>query len=266
MNIKDKTIVLTGASGGIGRAIAAELADAGARLVLVARNEARLVQLRDELGGKPHLCVAADLATSEGRQRLFDACSGLDDGVSLLINNAGINAFGLFQNQSEDTIRNMVDTNLLSPMLLCQSLLPLLLQQSQARIVNIGSTFGSIGYPGFSSYCASKFGLRGFTEALRRELADSTVDVSYVAPRATRTSINSDNVVALNESLGTAMDEPAVVARKVLGVINGGAHRDKYIGWPEKLVVRINALLPGLVDSSLRKQLPVIQRFARTEA
>jgi short-subunit dehydrogenase len=265
MDIKDKTIVLTGASGGIGRAIAAELADAGARVVLVARNEARLTALRDELGGAPHLCVPADLSTDEGRQRLFDACDAIDGGISLLINNAGINAFGLFQNQSAETIRNLVDTNLLSPILVCQKLLPLLLLQPQARIVNIGSTFGSIGYPGFSSYCASKFGLRGFTEALRRELADSTVSVSYVAPRATRTSINSDNVVALNDSLGTTMDEPAVVARKVLGVINAAARRDKYIGWPEKLFVRINALLPGLVDSSLRKQLPVIQRFAKTE-
>ena len=96
-------------------------------------------------------------------------------------------------------------------MLLCQGLLPLLRNRPEAAIVNIGSTFGSIGHPGFATYCASKFGLRGFTETLRRELADTEVQVYYVAPRATRTDMNSAAVVQLNEELGNAMDPPDVV-------------------------------------------------------
>ena len=156
----------------------------------------------------------------------------------------------------------MLDINLLSPILLCQEMLPLLGKQAVARIINIGSTFGSIGYPGFSAYCASKFGLRGFTEALRRELDGSAVQVSYIAPRATRTELNSDAVVAMNAELGTAMDDPDAVAAAVIRSIVGSRRSDQYIGWPEKLFVRINALLPGLVDNSLRKQLPVIRRFA----
>ena len=134
-----------------------------------------------------------------------------------------------------------------------------------AQIINVGSTFGSIGYPGFSAYCASKFGLRGFTESLRRELADSGLQVSYIAPRATETDLNSDNIVAMNDALGTAMDEPSLVADEVMQIISTPVASDKYLGWPEKLFVRINALLPALVDSSLRKQLPIIRRFAKHE-
>jgi len=147
-------------------------------------------------------------------------------------------------------------------MLLCRELLPLLQQREEARIINIGSTFGSIGYPGFSGYCATKFGLRGFTEALRRELDGTTTCATYVAPRATRTALNSDAVVAMNDELGTAMDDPALVADEVLRIIGRPARQDTYIGWPEKLFVRINALFPKLVDSSMRKQLPIIRRFA----
>lgn len=263
MNLKGKIVVLTGATGGIGRAIARRLDQEGARLVLVARDAGRLADLGDELGAAPHRLVSAELGTPAGRQRVVDACrTAGEPGVSLLINSAGINELRLFDAQSGDAIQRLIDINLVSPILLCQQMLPLLREQAEARIINIGSTFGSIGYPGFSAYCASKFGLRGFTEALRRELDGSATRVSYIAPRATRTELNSDAVVAMNDALGTAMDDPALVADEVLRVIRGSNRSDKYIGWPEKLFVRINALFPGLVDSSLRKQLPIIRRFA----
>jgi short-subunit dehydrogenase len=262
--MQGKRVVLTGATGGIGRAIAKQLGKEGASLILVARDEQRLASLVDELGNDKNLAVAADLSDDEARRRVGEVCRNIGDpGISLLINAAGINEFGLFEKQSSESIRDLLDVNLLSPILLTQELLPLLQQQEQGRILNIGSTFGSIGYPGFSSYCASKFGLRGFTEALRRELSDSNIRVSYVAPRATRTDLNSDNIVAMNDELGTAMDDPALVAQEVMQVIRGPANSDRYIGWPEKFFVRINALFPKIVDNSLRKQLPTIRRFAK---
>lgn len=266
MDIRDRYIVLTGASGGIGRAIAAALSDEGARLLLVGRNEQKLADLLAELAGDGHITVAADLNTDAGRRRVFETCRNLAPrGISILINGAGINEFSLFENLSAKRARELVDVNLLSPMLLTQELLPLLQEQKDARVINIGSTFGSIGYPGFSAYCASKFGLRGFTEALRRELADTSTRVSYIAPRATRTDLNTDTVVAMNDELGTAMDDPSHVAAEVLAAIHRSARTDKFIGWPEKFFVRINALLPAVVDSSLRKQLPTIRRFARNQ-
>jgi len=266
MDVRGNHIVLTGATGGIGRAIATELSKDGARLILVARNEQKLSDLVAELGSTDHRAISADLSDDDGRRRVVEACRGVGGpGISLLINAAGINEFEMFEKQSAQSIRELLDVNLLSPILLTQELLPVLQQQEQGRVINIGSTFGSIGYPGFSGYCASKFGLRGFTEALRRELADTNIRVSYVAPRATRTDLNSDNVVAMNDELGTAMDDPSLVASEVMRVIRGPANNDKYIGWPEKLFVRINALFPGIVDNSLRKQLPTIRRFASTK-
>lgn len=263
-NIREKTIVLTGASGGIGRSIAEKLSAEGARLILVARNEEKLTQLLGDLGGPPHVSVAADLGEPQGRRRLRKYCESLGSGgIDILVNNAGINEFGFFEEQSQAAITNLININLVTPMLICQDLLPLLRRRSGTRIINVGSTFGSIGYPGFSAYCASKFGLRGFTESLRRELADTDMQISYIAPRATQTTLNSNSMVAMNDALGTTMDDPSVVADAVMKIINAPAGPDKYLGWPEKLFVRVNALLPALVDSSLRKQLPIIRRFAK---
>ena len=266
MELRNSTVVLTGATGGIGRAIAARLDAAGARLLLVARTRERLQELADSLTPREHVAIAADLGEDSGREKVRDACRGAGtQGISLLINCAGITHFGLYEDQTSEAVRKVIDVNLTGPMLLCLDLMPFLQRANQACIINIGSTFGSIGYPGFSAYCASKFGLRGFTEALRRELGDAGPRVSYVAPRATRTELNSDSIVAMNDALGTAMDEPSLVAEEVMQVIHGPAASTRYIGWPEKLFIRINALFPGLVDNSLRKQLPVIRRFATSK-
>lgn len=264
MNVKDKIVVLSGASGGIGQALAGKLSAAGATLILVGRNAAKLGQLIEQLGSQAHVSVVADLQTDEGRHRLREYCEQLEpNGISLLINNAGINSFGLYEDVSQAAIKDVVQTNLISPMLITQDLLPLLRRRRDAQIVNVGSTFGSIGYPGFSAYCATKFGLRGFTEALRRELADTNIRVSYIAPRATQTALNTDKVVAMNTELGTRMDDPAIVAAAVMNVIGKRSSLDRYLGWPEKLFVKVNALLPAVVDSSLRKQLSTIRRFAK---
>jgi short-subunit dehydrogenase len=260
MKMNERSILLTGATGGIGRAVAKRLNAAGARLVLVARDGERLQRLGAELAGDKVTMVPTDLTTAEGRGRVIGASQAAR--VDVLVNCAGVNEFELLESQSDDAIRRLLDINLLSPMLLCRDLLPVLDDHENAQIVNIGSTFGNIGYPGFGAYCASKFGLRGFTEALRRELDGTGISVACVAPRATRTDLNSDAVIEMNNALGTAMDDPALVAEAVFTAIQKSASKDIYLGWPEKLFVRVNALFPRLVDSSLRKQLPVIRRFA----
>ena len=131
--------------------------------------------------------------------------------------------------------------------------------------LSVGSVFGGLGYPGFTAYSASKFALRGFSEALRRELADTNVRVLYLAPRATRTGMNGSHVEAMNAELGVAMDAPETVAAAACALLARGA-RLAVVGWPEKLFVRINAVLPGVVDGSVRRQLSVIRRYARDAA
>ncbi len=265
MRVQGRTILLTGATGGIGRALALTLAEAGAQLLLVARDTVALQQLVRALpcAGAPHLWLAADLTQEVAREQVRRLCA--DVPLSVVINNAGTSELNFLQNTELETIERQFALNLTAPVLLTRMLLPQLLAQKQALVLNIGSAFGSIGYPGFSVYCASKFGLRGFSEALRRELADTGVGVLHVAPRATRTALNSERVVAMNHALGNAMDDPLQVARQVLRCIEGGRRGTVVLGWPERLYAVINAVLPAVTDRALRKALPVIQRFARQQ-
>jgi short-subunit dehydrogenase len=100
----------------------------------------------------------------------------------MLINNAGISDFADFENQTDQAIETLITVNLVSTMLLTKHLLPVLNAQKQAVLVNVGSAFGALGYPYFACYCASKFGLPGFTEALKRETAHSWTQVMYFSP------------------------------------------------------------------------------------
>jgi len=255
---ENKQILLLGASGGIGQAIAEELDEQSARLLLVGRNESRLQQLQQRLNGE-HQLIVADVNTVEGRTKIVETCK--KNGLDICINAAGVQDFDLFESQSNDCVEWMMSTNLVSPILLCQQLIPLLRNQTEAAIINIGSVFGSIGHPGFTAYCASKFGLRGFTEALQRELADTSIRVAYLAPRATRTDLNSSAVMELNKALGNATDSPQRVAKELRNVL-AGRRKQRFMGWPENLFIRINSLFPGLVHKALVKKLPTIRRFA----
>jgi len=255
----NKTIVLTGANGGIGSEIAMLLSKAGATLVLVGLDETILQQLNQRLGGQHHT-VQADISISEDRCAIVTFCQQLEEGVDIVINNAGVGQFSLFEDMDENQISSIININLSSTILLTQSLLPLLLTRPRAQVINIGSILGSIGFPGSSVYCASKFGIRGFTEALRRELMDTKISIRYFAPRATSTTINTDRVVAMNNELGTKMDSAEQVAIELMAFLEVDKS-SQYLGWPEKLFVKINSVLPRIVDKSLSKKLPIIKRY-----
>jgi short-subunit dehydrogenase len=254
--------ILTGGGGGIGTAIAQAIAPQCAVLLLVGRDAARLAATAKaiERPGLDCRVVPADLTTAEGRDAVAQAASAFD--INLLINNAGTSEFAWFTDQSEASVERILDVNALAPMLLTQRLLPQLLRRASATIVNVGSIYGYLGYPGCASYSASKFALRGFTEALRRELADGPVRVVYFAPRATRTALNDDALTALNGALGTAMDAPAKVADELVALLRRPV-RERLLGMPERFFARVNQVLPGLVDHGLRRQLDTIRNFAR---
>jgi len=262
MKLIECRAVITGASGGIGQALVSALLAEGAQLLLVGRQPEVLQALAQTQSGKVHV-VQADIRERSGREAVVAAAQRFG-GINTLINAAGVNHFGLLEQHDEAAIDDLIGLNVTATLQLTHRLLPMLRQQGRALVVNLGSTFGSIGYPGFSAYCASKFALRGFSEALRRELADTQVKVLYFAPRATQTSMNAANVVAMNDELNVAMDDPHSVALQLLAAIRR-EQEERYLGWPEKLFVRLNSLLPRMVDHALRKQLPIIQRFARSK-
>ena len=261
MRLSETRVVLTGASGGIGLAIATALCASGAQVLAVARHRAPLEGLLERY--PEQLCwVGADLTFLADRRKVLAAAEAIG-GINLLINAAGINHFAMLEQLEDSDINGMLALNITAPICLTKLLLPLLKQAPSAMVVNVGSTYGSIGYPGYATYCASKFALRGFSEALRRELADTRVGVLYVAPRATRTSMNSPAAQALNDALKSNVDDPHTVASAVIQAI-ANQRRDLYLGWPERFFVRLNSLLPNLVDRGLRKQLPLVRRLSDT--
>lgn len=260
MRLSEARVVLTGASGGIGLAIATALCASGAHVLAVARHREPLLPLLERYRQTLHW-VSADLTQAADRHRVLVDAEALG-AINLLINAAGVNHFAMLEQLADADIHAMLAVNVEAPVCLTRLLLPLLKQAPSAMVVNVGSTYGSIGYPGYASYCATKFALRGFSEALRRELADTRVGVLYVAPRATRTSMNSPAAQALNDALKASVDDPQIVASAVIHAI-AGDRRDLYLGWPERFFVRLNSLLPNLVDRGLRKQLPLIRRLSQ---
>ena len=264
MQIQDARVVLTGASGGIGQALAAELALRGARIGLVGRNSDTLHNLGHSLAatGAALECIAADLTHAEGCAAVRRAMQARFGGVDILINNAGVTDFGEFSTSDPTLIEELMRINLLAPMQLSRALLPDMLVQGRGQIVNVGSIFGSIAFACFASYSASKFALRGFSEALRRELAGSGVGVTYIAPRAVRTPLNTAAVYRMAERVKMTMDEPAPVAARMVRAIERD-RKDVFLGFPETLFVRINALLPRLVDAALGKQNRIMREYSR---
>ena len=253
--------LLTGASGGIGQAVAKQLADKGYSLVLQGRNREKLTQLLSTLPGQ-HEIVIGDLNSETDRALILSKAFQSGE-PTVLINNAGVSLFSALNQLESNEISQTIETNLTSTILFTYEFLRRINFQ-KSTILNVGSAFGAIGYPGYSIYCASKFGLKGFTEAISREFANSDIRVCYFAPRATDTNINSTNVVEMNKSLGSQIDPPDVVAKELIELLEGSGLR-RSVGWPEKLFARLNGVFPEIVDKSIKKQTEEILTFVRGE-
>lgn len=267
MTLQGKRVLLTGAAGGIGHDLSEALAAKGARLCLASRSEASIASLQHLVSsrGMDAIVVQADVTDAWARGQLVKRMLAAYAGIDVLINLAGVMDFQLFSESSAESIPRMLQVNLEAPMQLIREVLPGMLARGSGHIVNIGSMFGSIGYPGFATYSASKFALRGFSQALRRELVDAGIAVTYVAPRAVRTPFNPVAVHVMAARGMMHMDEASWVAARIVKAIE--QEKDEaYLGFPESFFARVNALLPRVVDRSLRKVMPSIARFARGNA
>jgi len=260
VELRGKNIVLTGAAGGIGSLLAARLAERGAYLALVDANEAALKQVA--AGIKDSKVVAGDLSSDEGCQAIADTATRALGHVDVLINLAGMMSFRCFEDEEVAVMERIIQVNLLGAMRLTRYLLPGMLERNQGRIINVGSVFGSIGFAYFSAYSASKFGLRGFTESLRREVHDTDIRVMYLAPRAVKTALNTGRIMRMNEATKTNMDTPEVVVEKILKAVDDD-RKEVYIGFPESLFVQINLRFPRLVDKALAAQNRIARKFAK---
>jgi short-subunit dehydrogenase len=244
-------VLLTGASSGIGWALALELARHRAKLVLLARSAERLQSLADQvrgLGGEVEI-VAGDVTDPVIRAVLIERAVTKFGGLDALINNAGIGAIGRFAEAGPERLRQIFEVNFFAAVELTRSALPHLRPGRTPLVVNIGSILGHRATPRNSEYCASKFALRGFSEALRAELAAEQIDVLLVSPGSTDTSfyehvIEERGDVGWRRRRGVPADR---VARSIVRAMRRG-RREIVPSFSGKLLVLANRLCPGLLD------------------
>lgn len=239
MRFEGESIVVTGGSGELGGRIAAKLMADGAQVTVLDRQAPTQDGVR---------FVACDLSTPDGADAAAAELERLPcDG---LIHLAGVQYFGRAEAEPPQQLERTLNINLLAPMRLSQAVLPAMRRRGAGRIAFVGSIFGSINFAHFASYSSSKAGLRAYSQALRRELAGSGVDVTYIAPRAVKTGFNSEKVLKFAALTKMAMDDPDRVAGRIVEAV--AARRDDvYLGFPEALFVRVNAIAPRLVDRAL---------------
>jgi short-subunit dehydrogenase len=256
MKATEARVVITGATGAIGIASAEALVRAGAAVMLVGRSAHSLKQLESDLlmttsarAGRVTFEVADLLIAADIHRLRINATSW---GCNVLIHNAELASSGRLLNETPTHIQKAIQTNLVAPMLLTHGLLPHLLTQRSAQIICVGSTMGAIGLPGFSVYSATKFGLRGFAQALRRELIETNVNVQYFGPRAKRTLSCVDADAAKRSAPKIASDSPMQVAAELVALLQSG-EAERFVGYPEKLAAHLNGLAPSLLDGTIKR-------------
>ena len=183
MIFKDKTVIITGASEGIGAAAARKFADAGANLMLVARTKRTLEAIAQEVGDRCKAKIfAMDVADPAACVDLFKKTEFEFDRIDVLVNNAGNHSRGLVEDVSPEDLGRMIDVNLKAPIILSRLALPYLREAGGGAIINVASIGGRTAVQGSATYSASKFGLRIFTFALAEELRGSGIRIAAVSP------------------------------------------------------------------------------------
>jgi short-subunit dehydrogenase len=251
--IKEKTIVLTGASGGIGAYIARALAKEQATVVCVSRSPEGLEQICLEIeamGGKG-ISIPFDLANVAELSILVEKIDRVAGSVDIVINNAAIEKFRPFHNYSLEDIQSILKLNLHAPMELTRLLLPQMLENNSGHIVNISSGAGKKGAPFNSIYSASKAGLIMWSEALRHELANTEIGVSTICPGCTNAGMFLD--LDIPAPKGARIAEPAEVADTVIQAIKQNQKEVVLDGLAVKVFYALSQLSPEFGDSVMQK-------------
>jgi short-subunit dehydrogenase len=249
--ISGSRAVVTGASGGIGRAITLELAREGSEVIAVARREERLRELAVEVAalGQRLEFIVGDVTDPATRRAAFDLAQSRWGAIDILVNNAGVGAWGPFELASEERLRRIMEVNFFALAEMTRSALPLLKRGRRPIVVNIGSVLGHRALPRSSEYCASKFAVRGLSQALRPELVGSGIDLLLVSPSTTDTEFFDRPLEAQGAPSwpGRPRTPAAVVARKTVSAIRRG-RREIVISLGGKLLVWANRFFPRVTD------------------
>ena len=257
MNMKDKVVVITGASSGIGKALALEFAASGARIVIAARNEMRLKEVEEAIAktGASIISVKTDVSNEVDCKFLMQKTVDTFGGIDILINNAGISMRALFESTDLDVIRKLMDINFWGTVYCTKYALPYLLD-SKGSLVGVSSIAGYKGLPGRTGYSSSKFAMHGFLETLRIENLKKGLHVLIACPGFTASNIRN---TALNEKGETQGESPRdegkmmsaeEVARHILKAVI--KRKDRLTLTSQgKLTVLLNKFFPKFLDKQV---------------
>ncbi len=244
-------LLITGASQGIGRAMALEAAKQGCVVLAAARNADLLAELQAEAKGlgKTVHTVKADVTDPEERQAMADAAVRLMGGLDVLVNNAGIGATGHFADADEERLRRIFEVNFFGTTETTRVCLPLLKQGRTPAILNISSIAGRRGIPARGDYAASKFAVQGFSEALRAELAKDGIDVLLLNPGLTMTNFSKNMIeqkakVQLDHMRGMTSEQ---VAQAALSQLSWGTN-EVTLTFQGRLLLFVNRFFPWFID------------------
>lgn len=221
MDLSGKTAIVTGASSGIGAEIARRFTDAGAKVTLTARREAKLTALRDEIieAGGGAIVVPGDITKEETAQQVVDQTLEAFGGIDILVNNAGYGPPGSLLETDTEMWDATVDSCLKSVYLMTRAVLPTLLEAGGGRVVQVSSVAGKNGYANRTAYCAAKWGVQGFSEALRKEIEGSGVRVHTVNPAAVATEWWGKTNDAQAEQVMEQMIQPEEIAEAIVWLL-----------------------------------------------
>jgi uncharacterized protein len=244
-----KNVVITGASSGIGRATAIEMARRGARVVIAARRSEALSEVARQIGANCTIAVA-DVSREDDCRRLIETAGKVD----VLVNNAGFAVFDPIAEATSNDLRQMIETNYLGTVWCTKAVLPQMLGRKSGAIVNVASIAGIMGYAGMGGYCASKFALVGFTEALRDEVIGRGVRVALVCPGTTETDFfvraERKRMPAASRLIGGL--RPERVARVICDAAEDGRYR-RILPAAAALYMRFKEITPRLAHLLMRR-------------
>jgi len=266
-DLNNKSVLITGAGGGFGRHLTRQFRAAGCQLILTDISESALRAAVDDAGDALQISVVADLSTEEGSGVIAGTCKTRNIVPDVLVNNAGIGMAGRLDHIPRERWEALMQLNLLTPMRLINLFLPGMVARGSGHVVNISSLAGWVGSHGLSAYCASKFGLRGFGEALAADLEGSGVQVTNVYPCFSRTPILDSEQFGFDERRAVPdylISEPGDVVTKILA----GVKRNRLHVFPDKHARRIHYLtrfLPWVIPL-LNRRLDAESKVSGKEA
>lgn len=262
-DFSNQVVWITGASSGIGEALAVAFAQAGARLVLSARRKGELERVAGRCGAAQVLVLPMDLAEPSGFEAATAEVLGRFGRLDVLVHNGGVSQRALVKDTVMEVHRTLMEVNYFGAVGLTRAVLPTFLAQRAGHFVVISSVAGKLGTPLRSAYCASKHALHGFFDCLRAEVSDAGVTVSLICPGYIHTDVSKNALTGTGVPTGTtgkdiaAGASPEATARQILAAV-GAKSSEVYVGklGLERVALTLKRLAPGLLERLVRNRTP----------